>query len=251
MKLVPPVNPDPTAEELAYCAGVLDSDGYLGINVNWYKVKAGAWKDSKQPTYQPMIQVKQLDPEAIQLFFDIFGGTLGLDYVNHQGSKRPMNLWQVHSASCRRVIDAVRSYLRIKHLQADLLIELCDLNASPRRHTFVIPEIIPGEPLVPLKEAAARAGRSMGVARQCIKLRNIPFTRIPQGGRNLLFVPESFIGEWSTRPRAAIRHPEVSERMADINVAIKTLNSGKRNLPFRTPRRYEGGEVCGSEVLAG
>ena len=220
-----------TKSELAYCAGVLDSDGHIGVHVNWYRVRSLG--DAKQPTYQPRCSVKQLDHQAVELLHELFDGHLYVDTTNVRGSRRPINVWQVHSASCRRVLDALRPHLRIKCRQADLALELCDLNQSPRARTWVIPEIEPGEPLVPIAEAAERAGRSYATAIQSVKLGNIPFTR--EGRR--IFVPESYIDTWRTRGRGAMRRPEITERMADIADEVKGLNSGKRGQSFVTPRR--------------
>lgn len=217
--------------DLSYCAGVMDSDGHIGVHVNWYRVKTRG--DAKQPTYQPRCSVKQIDHEAVQLFHELFGGHCYVDTTNVRGSKRPINVWQVHSAACRRVLEALRPFLRIKTRQADLVLELCDLNQSKRSRTFVVPAVVPGEPMLPLAEAAAMAGRSYATAIQCVKLGNIPFERVDRR----LFVPASFVNEWRTRGRAAMRRPEVTERMADIAEEIKSLNSGKRGQTFVTPRR--------------
>lgn len=219
---------------MAYMAGVMDSDGHVGVHVNWYKVRSEKWADAKQPTYQPRCSVKQLDPEAIELFHRYFAGHCYIDNGNVRGSRRPINIWQVHSASCRRVLDALLPYMRIKVPQAVLALELCDLNASKRRHGFVLPPVDPHEPLLPLAEAAALAGRSYATAVQSVKLENIPFVR--QGRR--IFVPASYIKTWRGRARGAMRRPEISERMAAITEEIKALNSGKRGQEFRTPRRY-------------
>lgn len=225
---------EPTEVERAYCAGIVDADGSIGVHVNWYKVKAGKWKDSKQPTYQPRCCVKQLDPEAVELFGELYDGHHYVDKSNVRGSARPINVWQVHSRASGVVLRSLLPYLRVKRRQAVLALELCDLNASPKRHTFVLPEIVEGEPMVTLMEAAERAGRSKDVGYQSVKLGNIPFVRI--GSR--VFVPESYIDTWRDRPSGAGRRPEVSEQMAVIHDQIKALNSGKRGQEFRTPRRY-------------
>lgn len=219
--------------EIAYMAGVIDSDGCIGVHVNWYHVKSGPHQNAKQPTYQPMVTLKQLDPEAIELFGEHFGCTYSVE--NPKGSKRPMNVWTVHSAKAGRVLRVLRPHLRIKTRQADLALELCDLNAAPRRHGFVIPDVQPDEPLVPIAEACERAGKSYSVGIQSVRLGNIPFVRRARR----LYVPESYIETWRTRGRGAMRRPEISDRMAEIAVAMKALNSGKRNQEFRTPRRYE------------
>ena len=226
-----------SSELIAYCAGVLDSDGHIGVHVNWYKVRhlGGA----KQPTYQPRCSVKQLDPEAIEVFHDLFAGHCYVDTNNARGSARPINVWQVHSAACRRVLESLRPFLRVKARQADLVLELCDLNQSPRSRTFVVPEVVPGESMVSLAEAAERAGRSYATAIQSVKISNIPFERRPRQRRGdpIIFVPESYIETWRTRSRGAMRRPEVTDRMAAIADAVKALNSGKRGQEFRTPRR--------------
>lgn len=113
------------------------------------------------------------------------------------------------------------------------MLELCDLNASPRSRTFVVPEVVPGEPMVALAEACERAGRSYATGVQSVKLGNIPFER--RGRR--VFVPESYLETWRTRRPAAQRRPEITERMAAITDEVKALNSGKRGQQFRTPRR--------------
>lgn len=230
---------EPTTAELAYCAGVLDSDGHIGVHVNTYRVRSGKWADSKQPTYQPRMSVKQLDMDAVELFHRLFDGHMYVDTTNVRGSKRPINIWQVHSRACLRALVPLRPYLRIKTRQADLAIELCELNASPRRHTFDLPAVTPGESMVPLAEAAERAGRSYAVAIQSVKLGNIPFERRPRSGRNspTIFVPESYIGTWSSRGRGAMRRPEVTRRMEDIHREILSLNSGKRGQEFIARRR--------------
>lgn len=211
----------------------MDSDGHIGVHVNWYKVRSGKWADSKQPTYQPRCSVKQLDHEAVELFGDIFGGHSYVDGANTRGSRRPINIWQVHSKASRAVLEALRPHLRIKGPQADLALELCELNAGKRRHGFVLPEIIDGETMLTLADAADRAGRSYATAVQSVKLGNIPFER--RGRR--IFVPESYVDTWRTRGRGAMRRPEISERMAEITEEMKALNSGKRGQVFRTPHR--------------
>ena len=214
----------------------MDSDGHIGVHVNWYKVKSAKWADSKQPTYQPRCSVKQLDHQAVELFGEVFGGHHYVDTSaqSKRGSGRPINVWQMHSRQTGEALGALLPFLRIKTRQAQLVIELCALNASPRRKTFVLPEIAPGEEMLPLMVAAEMAGRSYATAQQSVKLGNIPFER--RGRR--IFVPTSYVDEWRMRGMGVMRRPEVTARMQEIAVEIKTLNSGKRGQEFRTPKRY-------------
>lgn len=230
---------EPTTIELAYCAGVLDSDGHIGVHVNWYRVKIVG--DAKQPTFQPRMSVKQIDSEAVDLFAEVFGGHSYIDASNKRGSARPINIWQVHSRAAGVVLRQIRPHLRIKTKQADLVLELCDLNASPRRRRWDLPEIVDGEPMVSLAEAAERAGRSYATAIQCVRLCNIPFTRRPRRGakrgESLIFVPESFIPMWRDRGQVPHRSKELTLRMEEVARGVKALNSGARGQHFDTPTR--------------
>lgn len=224
--------PTGSSELLAYCAGVMDSDGHIGVHRNSYRVRVAG--DAKQPTFQPRVSVKQIDAGAIDVFHDLFGGHRYIDTKNRKGSARPIHVWQVHSRAAGVVASALLPHLRIKRRQAELIIELCEINASPRRRAWVIPEVVEGEPLLPLAEAAERAGRSYATAVQSVKLGNIPFVR--RGRR--VFVPESYVETWRTRGRGPMRRPELTARMSEIEAEVKALNSGARGqrFPIAPPR---------------
>lgn len=218
----------------------MDSDGHIGVHVNWYRVKSVG--DAKQPTFQPRVSIKQIDDEATSLFHELFDGHLYVDdTARRRGSGRPINVWQVHSRASGVVLRQLLPYLRIKVRQAELALELCDINASPRRRRWELPEIVDGEPMVPLAEAAERAGRSYATAVQSVRLENIPFTRRPRKGAKrgepLIHVPESFIPVWRERGQVPHRSRELTERMERIADAMKALNSGARGQHFPTPNR--------------
>jgi len=231
---------EPTKIELAYCAGTLDSDGHIGVHVNWYRVKYLG--DAKQPTFQPRMSVKQIDHGATSLFHELFAGHHYIDEsAAKRGSGRPMNVWQVHSRAAGVVLRQIQPYLRIKTRQCELAIELCEINASPRSRRHEVPEIIPGEPMVPLAEAAERAGRAYHTAMQSVRLENIPFTKRPRKGlkrgESMYHVPESFIPIWRDRQQVPYRRKELTDRMYEITEEMKSLNSGARGQRFDTPKR--------------
>jgi hypothetical protein len=204
--------------EIAYCAGVVDSDGTIGVHVNWYAVRR-ANPDSKQPTYQPRVTVKQVERGAVDVLHGLFGGSLSID-GRRDGRARPLYRWGVSCAAARPVLAGLLPHLRIKARQAELALELCDLNARPRRLTFDVPEVAPDEEVVALADAAALAGKSYASAQQSVKLGNIPVVR--RGRR--VFVPTSYIETWRSRGRSPGRPTWASERMAEIKAEITTLN---------------------------
>lgn len=197
---------------MAYLAGVLDSDGYIGIN----KRKAGKWAAN----YQPRVQVKQVDTEATDLFRETFGGHL----YRHEPSAergRPLWCWQVHSAACRPVLEALLPYLRIKRNRAENALALCDVNRRTGRKRFSVPEVVPGEPMVTMAEAARLLGKSYGTVIQAVRNGSVPHVRT--GPRRVL-IPESFLPVWGERGRTPRRDPALTDEMESLYLRAKELN---------------------------
>jgi hypothetical protein len=114
---------------LAYCAGVIDSDGCIGIKRNTYAVRV--IKDSRQPTYSERVEVRQVTPQAVHLLHRLFSGSL---YVAKPSLKygRPLITW---SATDRRAAIALRfilPYLRVKKRQAQLCLRLRQLKEESK-----------------------------------------------------------------------------------------------------------------------
>lgn len=114
-----------TEAELAYCAGVIDSDGTIGV-------KRGNWsvgKDCTQPSYGERITVKQVTPEAVVLLYRLFGGAYRMEKAS-LANGRPLHTWQATHLSARAAAIALLPYLRIKRTQAENLIALRPLLAE-------------------------------------------------------------------------------------------------------------------------
>lgn len=198
--------------DLAYAAGVVDSDGTIGVR----KTKPGhGW----QSTYQPRVTVKQVTPQAVEFLHDLLGG---YRYVTKPAAetRRPMLGWDVHSASAVAVCELLLPYLRIKREQAENALRVGALNASAGRRGWDLPEVDPDEPLLPLLEAARRAGRSDTVAYQCAHLGNIPVVR--KGRR--VYMPESYVETWRTRGSTAPRRSALSDELEEYYVRARELN---------------------------
>ena len=203
--------------DLAYAAGVIDSDGYIGVKRNDYSQRVRG--DAGQPVYAPRALVKQVTPEAVDLLHEMFGGYRG-DARPSATNGRPLFTWEAHSANAVRACEAVLPYLRIKREQALNAIECGRLNAGASRRGWDLPDVLPDEPLVPLLEAARRAGRSPEVAYQSAHLGNIPVVR--KGRR--VFMPESYIETWASRGAAAPRRASLTEQLEACFQRAKELN---------------------------
>ncbi len=101
--------------ELAYLAGVIDSDGSIGIKKSTYRMRVIG--DCKQPIYSERVSLKQVEPQAVALIYSLFGGSR---FIQAPSVKKGKSLigWQVTDKKAIEVIKAILPYLRIKRQQA-------------------------------------------------------------------------------------------------------------------------------------
>lgn len=101
---------------LAYCAGIVDADGTIGIKRSTYSMRVVG--DSAQASYSERVCVKQVEPHAVDLLLETFGG---YRFTAKPTAKRGKTLqgWQVTDMKAAAFLRAVLPYLRIKRNQAD------------------------------------------------------------------------------------------------------------------------------------
>lgn len=190
----------------------MDSDGYIGIG----KKKGGQWAAN----YQPRLQVKQVTPEAPDLFHETFGG-----HIYHQrgstSGARPLWCWQVHSRACRPILEALLPYLRIKPDRARNALALCEVNERTGRRRFPVPEVRADEPVITMAEAARRLGKSYGSVIQAVRNGSVPSVR---AGPRQVSVPVSFLPVWAERGSSPTRDPAITDEMEALYLRAKELN---------------------------
>src|SRR5690242_16357057 len=106
------------ALDLAYLAGVIDSDGCIRVEC----VKGG--KNRGRECYAPIVLLAQIEPEAIQLARSTFGGYVAAvqptpAQLQRYTNPKPMLRWVAKSRIAAAALRAMRPYLRIKTRQAD------------------------------------------------------------------------------------------------------------------------------------
>lgn len=197
---------------LAYLAGVVDSDGWIGIRRTRTR-----WAD----TYQPGVAVKQVTPEAVSLAHATFGGHL---WQQAPGATRgrPLWTWGVTAAAVVPVLRSLRPYLRIKAAQADNALAACEVNGRGGRRRFPVPDVIAGEPLVTAAEAAAATGLTYESVCQAARKGSVPVVR---EGRRIL-IPASFLPVWRDRGSSPRRDPAVTAELDALYERQKALNRG-------------------------
>lgn len=210
-----------TELELAYAAGVIDSDGCIRVSRStWRARKKG---DCVNPTYQAVIFVRQVEPEAVEFLHQAFGGYRGMTTPTAQRG-RPMHSWNIHSQAAGRTLQALLPYLRIKRRQAENALEVCLLSRLGSRR-FEVPAIIPGEPMVTINEAARRLAKSRQVVDQAVREGSVPAIKGKRNGRNpSIFIPESYLETWRTRGHTPSRSAKVNAQLEACFQRGKELN---------------------------
>jgi hypothetical protein len=194
----------------------VDSDGYIGVSIK----KAAQW----QAGYQPRVQVKQVEPAAVDLAHETFGGMRFLQGPS-LAKGRPLYSWSVHSAAVVPVLTALRPHLRIKGAQAENALEVAAINAATGLRRFAVPEVVEGEPMLTIQQTADRLGMSYETVMQAVHKRSIPVVRGPRAGRKpSVFIPESFVDVWRVRGKSPKRTAETTERLHALYERAKELN---------------------------
>jgi excisionase family DNA binding protein len=204
--------------DLAYAAGVIDSDGYIGVHRSTYAMRVRG--DASQAVYVPRVQVKQVTTEALDMLSGLFGGYRGNGKPAAKKG-RPLHVWLVHSAAAGVVCEALLPHLRIKREQAENAIEVCRINSEGQRRRWDFPAALDGEPMVTMAEAARRLGKSYGVVIQSVRHGNVPHVRT--GPRKVL-IPESYLATWAARGHCPSRSGEVTARLEACFLRARELN---------------------------
>jgi hypothetical protein len=111
-------------ETLAYLAGIVDGEGYIGVK------KANA-KNSVSPLYHERIQVRMVNEEAISLLKDTLGGS----YYRERprvARGRPLYCWQVSDWLAAEALWRLLPWLIVKRANAENVLRLRASKDDPR-----------------------------------------------------------------------------------------------------------------------
>lgn len=109
------------SEALAYIAGIIDADGHLGIHRVKNKGNTG---------YTCVAVVRMVERNAIDLVVQNFGGHVGC--VHNSGGYKPIFQWRLYGSKAYNFIKAIKPWLRVKVIQADIILGFHEGYAFPR-----------------------------------------------------------------------------------------------------------------------
>lgn len=108
---------------LAYLAGLVDGEGYIGI-------KRTHRKDCVSPIFHERIQVRMVHEGSIQLLKETLGGNYYCEQArSHLG--RPLFCWQASDALACDILSKLLPFLVIKRDSAKTVLELRKSKADP------------------------------------------------------------------------------------------------------------------------
>ena len=115
--------------DLAYLAGIVDGEGYVGIK----KDRGYKCQGRTTPGYHARIQIRMVDEPAIAFLSETLGGW----YYKEKPHNRGGRLLYCYQASDQKAEDALRQllpYLRVKRQNAETVLALRDLQAQGKQH---------------------------------------------------------------------------------------------------------------------
>jgi len=136
---------------LAYLAGLIDGEGYIGIK----RSKPYAPNGELSVKYHARIQVRMVEEAGIKLLQETLGGS----YYREKGHCKNGRLLYCYQASDKLAVMIIKSllpYLRIKNRQSELVIELGKLKENSHQYRTKLSSII---------DIKHRSGKMMKVRR--------------------------------------------------------------------------------------
>lgn len=121
-----PVTGTWTGEDCAYAAGIIDGEGCITIK------RGKPQAEGRQPTYDPVVAVAMSDFEAVDWLKHTFGGYI-YDYPQLGKGDRLMRRWCLSGIRCQQFLKLVLPYLKVKRLQAAVVVNFPCRGRSGRR----------------------------------------------------------------------------------------------------------------------
>jgi hypothetical protein len=121
-----------TETELAYIAGLIDGEGYIGVKKTQpYRHLTGR----VNPGYHCRLGIKMVDEAAIRFVAETLGGWYFEEKRPVGGlSKRRLFSYQATDKAAADILCAIKPYLRVKRANAEAVIELRALQAISAMH---------------------------------------------------------------------------------------------------------------------
>ena len=109
----------PTETEISYLAGIIDGEGYIGIDSS-YKRK------NKPHNYQVRIGIANTNIKLLNWVKSIFGGWVGKKGKPKKSNHKQSYEWRLQAKKAEEIIKMIYPYLIIKKEQATIALKFRD-----------------------------------------------------------------------------------------------------------------------------
>lgn len=99
---------------IAYLAGIIDADGCIAVRRSTYAARHG---NGKGASFWERVTVKQVEPDAVDLLHETFGGSRRLHNPSAKNG-RPLHGWEATGRVANAALAKLYPYLLIKKEQA-------------------------------------------------------------------------------------------------------------------------------------
>ena len=113
--------------DLAYIAGLVDGEAYIGIKKSNSKLNGRV-----NPAYHERIQIRMVDEEAIRFLSETLGGNYYKEKPNCKGG-RPLYCYQASDLKASTILESLLPYLKVKRNSAFVVLELRERKNSPHK----------------------------------------------------------------------------------------------------------------------
>lgn len=118
-----------TNTDIAYIAGLMDGEAYIGIK----RGKPYKCQGLVNPSYHARIQIRMVDEQAIKFVADTLGGTYYKEKA-HSNSGRLLYCWTTSDKKAATILETVIPYLKVKQKQAQTVLGFRNLQANSRKY---------------------------------------------------------------------------------------------------------------------
>lgn len=114
---------------LAYLAGLMDGEAYIGIK----KQKAYACQGRKTPGYHARVQIRMVNEDAIRFLAEVLGGWYHKER-RPTANRRMLFCYYASDFAAEGIIAAVLPWLRVKRPNAKVVLALRHLQREAPKH---------------------------------------------------------------------------------------------------------------------
>jgi len=116
----------PNETDLAYCAGLIDGEGYLGI------IKSRSYNPNRKVRYRVRLSIQMKDQKTIKFVAKILN--FRVLQIQPKQTVYPMFNATARESLLQKILESLLPYLQEKKRQAELLLEFIKLQKNWKKH---------------------------------------------------------------------------------------------------------------------